>query len=129
MEGVSNEQLKERYQVQGLFAEDKIQLFYSHNERLVIGGVAPVNGPVELPTHAEPPSASGQPYLSRREMGVFNVSHNNGSVTVDGEKVDLAPKEALYIPMGSKKVTFESHDKPVHFYVISAQAVYYSRRL
>jgi len=122
MDGVSNEQLKERYQVQGLFEDDEVRLFYSHNERLVIGGVAPVKGAVRLPDHSEPPSAAGQPYLSRREMGVFNVSDNNGSVTVDGEKVSLAPKEALYVPMGSKDVVFESDDKPVHFYVISAQA-------
>jgi 4-deoxy-L-threo-5-hexosulose-uronate ketol-isomerase len=122
MEDVSNEQLKERYQVQGMFGDDEIRMFYSHNERLVIGGVAPVKGPVSLPTHQEPPSAAGQPYLIRREMGVFNVSDNVGTVTVDGEAVSLAPKEALYVPMGSKEVTFASDDKPVHFYIISAAA-------
>jgi len=67
----------------------------SHNERLVIGGVAPVKGPVKLPAHQELPSAKRQPYLVRREMGMFNVPQNVGTVTVDGEKVSLEPKEAL----------------------------------
>lgn len=122
MEDVSNAQLKERYQVEGIFADGEVRLFYSHNERLVIGGAAPVKGALKLADYTEPPSAAGTAYLSRREMGVFNVSENTGTVTVDGEKVSLGPKEALYVPMGSQEVLFESDNDPVHFYLISAAA-------
>ena len=124
MKDVDNAALKDRYQVEGMFGDDEVRLFYSHNERLVIGGAAPVKGAVALPKHTEPPSAAGQSLLVRRELGVFNVSENTGSVTVDGEKVSLGPKEALYVPMGSTDVSFESDSasKPVHFYLISASA-------
>ena len=124
MKDVDNAALKDRYQVEGMFGDDEVRLFYSHNERLVIGGAAPVKGAVSLPKHTEPPSAAGQSLLVRRELGVFNVSENTGSVTVDGETVSLGPKEALYVPMGSTDVSFESDSasNPVHFYLISASA-------
>lgn len=124
MNNVDNATLKDRYQVDGLFGDDEIRLFYSHNERLVIGGCAPVKGAVDLPKHSEPPSAAGKSLLVRRELGVFNVSENTGSVTVDGETIALGPKEALYVPMGKTDVSFksDSHDAPVHFYLISASA-------
>lgn len=124
MENVSNEELTERYLAQGLFTKNGINLFYSHNERLVIGGVAPVTKAVKLPNHKEPASAKGQPYLVRREMGVFNVSQSTGIVTVDGTRVELEAKSALYVPMGSKNVTFKSADSknPVRFYLVSASA-------
>lgn len=124
MRGVENETLSDRYKVEGVFAEGEVRLFYSHNERLVIGGAAPVDSPVYLPDHSEPESAASQPYLIRRELGVFNVSANAGSVTVDGERYELAPMEALYVPMGSKKVAFASTDgaAPAKFYLVSALA-------
>ncbi|WP_409432314.1 5-dehydro-4-deoxy-D-glucuronate isomerase [Litorimonas sp. RW-G-Af-16] len=124
MEDIDNETLKDRYQVQGMFADNEIRLFYSHNERLVIGGAAPVKGSISLPKHTEPASAAGQSLLTRRELGVFNVSENPGTVTVDGTDTELGPKEALYVPMGSEEVSFKSNDAkaPTHFYLISAAA-------
>ena len=62
MEGVSNEQLRDRYIVSGLFKENEINLNYSHNERFVIGGVAPVSKAVKLPDQTEPASAKGHPF-------------------------------------------------------------------
>lgn len=124
MQNATNQDLINRYLAQGIFQADNVKLFYSHNERLVIGGAAPVKKSLTLAPHSEPESAAGQPYLSRREMGVFNVSESNGHVTVDGERVELAPKEALYIPMGSKDVSFASDnpDNPAQFYLVSAAA-------
>ena len=54
MADARNEQLRERYLVTDLFAPDRIALCYSHNERFVIGGAAPVNAAVELPAQTEP---------------------------------------------------------------------------
>ncbi len=124
MSNVDNSTLKERYQVTDIFEHNKINLFYSHNERLVIGGCAPIDQAVELPNLSEPPSAKGHPFLSRREMGVFNVGDGSGVVTVGDEKIELKPSEALYIPMGSKDISFssDSADAPARFYVVSADA-------
>lgn len=124
MEGVSNDDLRDRYLAAGMFQEGAIKLFYSHNERLVIGGVSPGANPVSLPDHKEPESAAGQPFLVRRELGVFNVSNSSGVVEVDGEKITLAPRDGLYVPMGSEKVAFSSDDgaSPAQFYLVSASA-------
>ena len=120
MEGASNEALRDRYLIGGLFAPGEVVLNYSHNERFVIGGAMPGAGPVRLPDQAEPASAAGHPFLGRRELGVVNVSDVAGTVTVDGQAYTLASRDCLYVPMGSKDVTFEGAGSK--FYLVSTPA-------
>jgi 4-deoxy-L-threo-5-hexosulose-uronate ketol-isomerase len=108
MEGVDNETLRDRYLVTGIFNADGISLNYSHNERLVVGGAAPVAKPVRLPDQEAP--VKGAPFLERRELGVVNVGEGAGKITVDGKSFDMDARDGLYMPMGSIEVVFDSND-------------------
>ncbi len=113
-------ELREQFLIQDLFKPDEVKLVYSYFDRLIVGGVYPVN-PLKLEVDEK---VIGAPYLlERRELGVINVGAA-GAVTVDGEKYDLSPKDGLYIGMGAEKLEFSSADKnnPARFYVNCAPA-------
>lgn len=119
MECVSNDELRDRYLVDGMFADGEVRLTYSHNERFVIGGAVPAGGSIRLPDQTEPASAAGHPFLERREMAAVNIG-SAGAITVDGQRFEMGNKECLYVPMGSKEVTFEGDG--ARFYIASLPA-------
>jgi len=118
--GLDTERLRTHYLLSDLFAKDDIRLNYSHVERLIIGGAAPVHQPLQLEAIKE---VGSDPFLARRELGVINIG-GLGRVTVDGRAHSMQPHDGLYIGQGSAKVVFESvHEaNAAKFYLVSSPA-------
>lgn len=122
--GAMNDELRELYLVNEIFAENEVRLNYSHFDRIAVGGAFPTSEKISLPVHTEPESAKGKPFLDRREMGVVNIGTGRGKITVDGEVHELGNKDCLYIAKESAEVSFESDDaeNPAKFYLLSTLA-------
>ncbi|MBA9076344.1 5-dehydro-4-deoxy-D-glucuronate isomerase [Rufibacter quisquiliarum] len=117
--GYDTQKLREAFLIENLFRKDAIELVYTLYDRLIVGGVHPVNSPVKLETI---PTLRSDNFLDRREMGIINVGAP-GTVTVDGQEFSLETKEALYIGKGAKDVVFHpAANGTAYFYFNSAPA-------
>ena len=116
----TTEQLRENYLIAKVFAPDEVNLVYSMHDRMVAGGIMPVKESVEL----KPIDIMrSEFFLSRREIGIFNVG-GEGVVEIDGKEVRMQYKEALYIGRGDRKVFFRSMNPsaPAKFWFCSSPA-------
>ncbi|MCW2864497.1 MAG: 5-dehydro-4-deoxy-D-glucuronate isomerase [Actinoallomurus sp.] len=99
--GFATADLRAHYLVEDLFPDSEVRLVYSHQDRTVVGGVAP-SSPVRLET-ADPLRSSY--FCERRELGVVNVGEA-ASMSVDGTSYDLAHGDCLYVGRGARDVVF-----------------------
>lgn len=129
MECVSNEELRDRYLISGLFREGECVLNYTHADRFVIGGVQVGAAPIQLPAQTEPASAAGHPFLERRELAIVNVGKVEGTVTVDGEVFTLGNKDCLYVTMGARDVTFAGEGARYYLASCPAHKAFTTRKL
>ena len=113
------DELREHFLIEKLFVKDQIQLTYSMYDRLIVGGIMPVDSSLKLETI---PYLKSENFLDRRELGIVNVG-GTGTVTVDGVAYQLQKKEALYVGKGAKDVVFSGvkGEQPL-FYINSAPA-------
>lgn len=116
----TTEKLREHFLVKSIFSQDKIQLTYTHYERIIVGGAMPVSSALTLDT---PDMLRAKHFLDRRELGAINVG-GAGEIVVDGNSHTIEHKEAIYIGAGTKEVVFKSKNKntPAKFYINSAPA-------
>jgi 4-deoxy-L-threo-5-hexosulose-uronate ketol-isomerase len=128
MQGASNADLRERHLIGGLFVSGQLVLNYSHGERFIVGGATPSDSVLSLPDQSEPKSAAGHPLLERRELGVVNLG-DKGWVEVDGERIDVDRFEALYVPMGSRAVSFAGAGARYYLLSVPAHRAYPQRKL
>lgn len=112
--------LRKEHLIEKLFAADEVNMVYTLYDRLVVGGAMPVKEALKLES-IDP--LKSEFFLSRRELGMFNVG-GPGKVVVEGEVFELAYKEALYIGASNRNVVFESVNaaNPAKFYFNSAPA-------
>ncbi|MBO5806082.1 MAG: 5-dehydro-4-deoxy-D-glucuronate isomerase [Tidjanibacter sp.] len=113
--------LRRDFLIEKLFVANEVNMVYSMYDRMVVGGAMPVGESLMLEA-IDPLKA---PYfLTRREIGIYNVGKGKGVVRVGEERYELDFKEALYLGSGDREVYFESIDpaEPAKFYFNSLTA-------
>lgn len=112
--------LRDGFVIEELFRPGEIILTYSHLDRMIVGGVAPVSGLLEIDHVAE---TGTERFLDRREAAIVNIG-GAGTVSVGGKDHALGFQEAIYIGMGEGVLGFKSNDpaEPALFYLLSAPA-------
>jgi 4-deoxy-L-threo-5-hexosulose-uronate ketol-isomerase len=112
--------LRDHFLISNLFEDNKINLTYTHYDRVIVGGVKPVKESVILPNPAE---LRAEYFLERRELGIINVG-GNGKVIADGITHAISKMDCLYLGKGTQAVSFVSEDasNPALFYILSAPA-------
>ncbi len=118
--GYDTEELRKHYVVEKVFIDDEANLVYSHNDRIIAGGIKPVNETIELSAGKE---LGVSYFFERREAGVINIG-GKGEVILDGVTYELDKYDGLYIGMLTKEVKFNALNKnePPKFYINSAPA-------
>jgi 4-deoxy-L-threo-5-hexosulose-uronate ketol-isomerase len=113
---MTTQELRDTFLISNLFAPGELRGYFTDLDRLVVGGVMPVK-PIELPNHKE----TGRSFfLERREFGAINIG-GAGKVIADGKTFTLEKLDCVYLPMGTKQISFESNDakNPAKFYFLS----------
>ncbi|CZQ99270.1 5-dehydro-4-deoxy-D-glucuronate isomerase [Trichococcus collinsii] len=116
----STEELRREFLVEKVFVPGEISLTYTHNDRMIFGGVTPTEKPLEIVLS----DALGVDYfLERREMGVINVG-GPGKIIIDGITDAMGKQDGYYIGKETRHVIFESEDAaaPAKFYISSVPA-------
>ena len=116
----TTDRLREEFLIQDLFQADKINLVYSHIDRIITGAAVPVNEKLVLTAGDE---LRAEYFLQRRELGIINIG-GDGIITIDGRVYEVNARDGMYVGRGSKDISFESKDasNPAKFYMNSAPA-------
>jgi 4-deoxy-L-threo-5-hexosulose-uronate ketol-isomerase len=117
---MNTQELRDNFMVQDMMLPGKIKLCYSHYDRMIIGGAAPVGSAIGLPNESELKAGY---FLERREIGIINIG-GKGTVNADGTGHELEKLDCLYLGKGTMDVQFSSHQAgdPAKFYFLSAPA-------
>lgn len=116
----STEELRQEFLVENVFVPGEIAMTYTHNDRMIFGGVTPTFSALEIVLDKE---LGVDYFLERRELGVINVG-GSGFIEIDGKKEPMKKQDGYYIGKETKQVVFTSADaaQPAKFYVSSTPA-------
>jgi 4-deoxy-L-threo-5-hexosulose-uronate ketol-isomerase len=119
-EAMDTETLRDHFLIENLFIPDQLNLVYSYNDRLIVGGACPQR---PLPLKIDQKIIGSDFLLQRREMGAINVG-GPGKVMIDGKTYPLVSRDGIYIGKGAREIIFDSDDyaAPAKFYFNSSPA-------
>ena len=113
-------ELRRHYHISNLFEKDAVNLTYSHQDRVIAGGIMPVDEALVLESCKE---LAAPYFLARRELGTINIG-GDGVMVLDGVEYPVNHRDGFYVGMGTKELIFKSvdKDKPAKFYINSCPA-------
>lgn len=116
----NTEELREEFLIEEVFIPDKVKLTYTYNDRMIFGGIMPLNKELEITLSEE---LGVEYFLERRELGVINLG-GEGIIILNEKEETILPRDGFYIGKENKKVIFKSKDidNPAKFYIASAPA-------
>ncbi|MCW9130281.1 5-dehydro-4-deoxy-D-glucuronate isomerase [Bacillus paramycoides] len=116
----STDQLRQEFLVERNFVPGEVILTYTHNDRMIFGGVTPTIEPLSIELSTE---LGVSYFLERRELGVINIG-GPGSIIIDGKEESMKKQDGYYIGKETREVVFKSEDQsnPAKFYCVSVPA-------
>lgn len=117
---MNTQELRENLLIQQIFTQDSLNLYYSHYDRIIVGGAMPIKDSIALAGEQE---LLAEYFLERREAGVINIG-GEGKIVADGTSYKMAHFDCIYLPKGTKEIVFSSLDatNPALFYINSTPA-------
>lgn len=114
--------LRRHFLVEALFQPNQATLTYSQIDRIIVGGIHPVDQVVRFAPELGQHTGTDF-FLQRRELGLINIG-GAAVVDVDGKRYEVGPREALYVGQGAKDLGFASVDasQPAKLYFNCAPA-------
>ncbi|MED3963323.1 5-dehydro-4-deoxy-D-glucuronate isomerase [Niallia taxi] len=120
MKKYTTDELRNHFLVDTIFEPGYVHLTYTHNDRMIFGGVTPAQNELTITLDKE---LGVEYFLERRELGIINIG-GDGSVILDGEVYGMQKRDGLYVGKGTKEVIFRSEnpENPAKFYINSTPA-------
>jgi 4-deoxy-L-threo-5-hexosulose-uronate ketol-isomerase len=120
MKRYTTDDLRREFLVDTIFEAGRINLTYTHNDRMIFGGVTPAEEELTIKLDKE---LGVEYFLERRELGIINIG-GEGMVILDGTEYDMQGRDGLYVGKGTRDVRFRSKDinNPAKFYINSTPA-------
>lgn len=120
IQNYSTQQLRDKFLVGKIFNPGKIQLIYTHHDRMIFGGITPMETSLEISLDKE---LGVDYFLQRRELGVINIG-GPGFIEIDGIKQAMNKQDGYYIGKETRHVVFSSVsiENPAKFYITSVPA-------
>lgn len=116
------ERLRKEFFEPNLFIEGKIQLIYSHIDRIVAIGACPTEEALRLDDVIDNKSFGTDYFLQRRELGIINLGGKAEVRTKDNVYI-LDYLDGLYLGKETEDIVFTSLDnQPAYLYCLSAPA-------
>jgi 5-keto 4-deoxyuronate isomerase len=116
----STEELRREFLVESVFVPGAVVLTYTHNDRMIFGGVTPTKEALTIELSTE---LGVDYFLERRELGVINIG-GPGKIVIEGQEENMQKQDGFYIGKETKDIKFLSDDanNPAKFYCVSVPA-------